>query len=281
MQPPARAQAPTAEPDPDDVAALRARLLAGRSDRPGRAGPADHLDPGEPPARGHVAWAVTTRSVVIGVIVIVALAAALIVRALGSVPGEVVRLPAAVASPTPRTPAEAAAGGPATGPPSGGDPAGGATSAATTVGGPVVHVVGRVHRPGVFTLAPGSRVADAVDAAGGLRKDADVRSVNLARLVTDGEQIVVPRTGEEPVVTSEAAAGQGTPQPAGEAGRVDINSADAATLDSLPGIGPVLAQRILDHRTQHGPFPDVAALSDVPGIGPALAKRLADLVRAG
>ncbi|MGP7961277.1 helix-hairpin-helix domain-containing protein [Sanguibacter sp. A247] len=270
MQPRVPGQAAAADPDPDDVAALRARLLAGRSDRIVRAHPADHLDPGEPPARGRTAWAVTTRSVVMGVVVIVALAAALIVRALGSEPGDVVHLPAVAASP--------ARGGPLA--PAGGEPSSHAGTE-TAVVGPVVHVVGRVRRPGVVTLGPGARVADAVDAAGGLRKDADVSSVNLARLVTDGEQIVVPRTGDELTRRPDAQAEPGAPQPAGGASHVDINSADAAALDALPGIGPVLAQRIVDHREQHGPFPDVAALSDVSGIGPALEKRLADLVRAG
>lgn len=258
--------APTHVPgaDPDDVAALRARLLVGRTGRPARPQPADHLDPGEPTARGHVAWAVTTRSVVVGVTVVVVLAAALVVRALGSSPGEVVALPATTPHVTGSTP---------TGTPSVGAAAP-AASAATP--GVVVHVVGRVAHPGVVTLAPGARVTDAVEAAGGLRRDADVTHVNLARPVADGEQIVVPKVGETP---PPATPGEGTG--AASDGRVDLNTADAAALDALPGIGPVLARRIVDHRTEHGPFPDVASLSDVPGIGPALEEKLADLVSVG
>lgn len=244
-------------PHPDDVAALRARLLTGRTGRPARPQPADHLDPGEPSPRGRTAWALTGRSVVVGLAVVAVLAAALVVRALGSSPGEVVPLPVA-SSPAP---APSGATIPDAGPPE------------PVSAGIVVHVVGRVVRPGVVTLEPGSRVGDAVEAAGGLRRDADVTHVNLARQVTDGEQIHVPRHGEDvPRATDGSTA---TP------GKVDLNTADVAALDGLPGIGPVLAQRIIDHRDQHGPFPDVTALSDVAGIGPALERRLADLVTVG
>lgn len=250
-------------PDPDDVAALRARLVAGRTGRTPRPQPADHLDPGEPVARGRTAWAVTARSVVVGVVVVAVLAAALVVRALGSTPGEVVPLPAA---------------GPAAPPPDGStagpsDEHPGPTPTPASVQGLVVHVVGRVAHPGVVTLAAGARVADAVEAAGGLRRDADVTHVNLARPVADGEQILVPRRGEDPPPPS--------PGTSTVPGKVDLNAAGVAALDALPGIGPVLAQRIVDHREQHGPFPDVASLSDVPGIGPALERRLADLVTVG
>ena len=249
-------------PDPDDVAALRARLVAARTGRTPRLQPADHLDPGEPVARGRTSWAVTARSVVVGVVVVAVLAAALVVRALGATPGEVVPLPAA--GPAALSP-DSSRAGPSDEPP-GPRPA----PAPASVQGLVVHVVGRVARPGVVTLAAGARVADAVEAAGGLRRDADVTHVNLARPVADGEQILVPRRGEDPPAPS--------PGTSAAPGRVDLNVADVATLDALPGIGPVLAQRIVDHREQHGPFPDVASLSDVPGIGPALERRLADLV---
>ena len=252
-------------PDPDDVAALRARLVAGRTGRTPRPQPADHLDPGEPVARGRTSWAVSARSVVVGVVVVAVLAAALVVRALGSTPGEVVPLPAA--GPAAPSPDSSPAG------PSDEHPGPTPTPAPASVQGLVVHVVGRVAHPGVVTLAAGARVADAVEAAGGLRRDADVTHVNLARPVADGEQILVPRRGEDPPAPS--------PGTSAAPGKVDLNVADVATLDALPGIGPVLAQRIVDHREQHGPFPDVASLSDVPGIGPALERRLADLVTVG
>jgi competence protein ComEA len=128
----------------------------------------------------------------------------------------------------------------------------------------VVSVVGLVAEPGLVTLSSGARVADAVEAAGGLRPEADPASVNLAALVADGQQVAV---GVPP------AAGDGTPAaapaPAG-GGPVNLNTADVGGLDALPGIGPVLAQRIVEHREQHGPFGAVEDLQDVPGIGPAI-----------
>ncbi|MGY2084197.1 helix-hairpin-helix domain-containing protein [Blastococcus sp. SYSU DS0539] len=137
----------------------------------------------------------------------------------------------------------------------------------------VVSVVGRVGRPGLVTLAPGARVADAVTAAGGLLPDADPASVNLAAPLADGQQIAVGVPG---AVADGAPAGGA---PAGAAGgRVDLNTAGVAELDALPGIGPVLAQRIVDHRTRAGGFRSVEELDDVPGIGPATAAELADLV---
>jgi competence protein ComEA len=140
----------------------------------------------------------------------------------------------------------------------------------------VVSVVGQVVRPGLVTLPSGARVADAIAAAGGLLPAADPASVNLAAVVADGEQLSVgvpaPAAGAGP-----AAAGPG-PDPAAGGGLVDLNSAGVGELDALPGIGPVLAQRIVDHRTRQGPFRSVDELDDVPGIGPAIAAELAELV---
>ena len=146
----------------------------------------------------------------------------------------------------------------------------GETSAAV-----VVSVVGLVVRPGLVTLPAGARVADAVEAVGGLLPEADPASVNLAAPVDDGAQIHVGLPG--------AAAGQvgGGVAPgagSGSASRVDLNAASVEALDALPGIGPVLAQRIVDHRTRHGKFRTVDQLDDVPGIGPAIAAELAELV---
>ncbi|MGK5113339.1 MULTISPECIES: ComEA family DNA-binding protein [unclassified Geodermatophilus] len=134
----------------------------------------------------------------------------------------------------------------------------------------VVSVVGLVARPGLVTLPEGARVADALAAAGGLLPDADAASVNLAAVVADGQQIAVGVPGATP--GTGAAAG-----PAGT-GLVDLNRATTADLDALPGIGPVLAQRIVDHRDQQGPFRSVEQLDDVPGIGPAIFAELAELV---
>jgi competence protein ComEA len=137
----------------------------------------------------------------------------------------------------------------------------------------VVSVVGQVASPGLVTLPTGSRVADAIAAAGGLLAEADPASVNLAAVVADGEQIAVGLSGAVPAGGVSAS---GTESGAG--GLVDLNAADVAELDALPGIGPVLAQRIVDHRSRQGPFRSVEELDDVPGIGPATAAELAELV---
>jgi competence protein ComEA len=151
-----------------------------------------------------------------------------------------------------------------------------------------VHVAGAVTRPGVVTLPGGSRVADAIEQAGGLDPDADTARINLARPLTDGEQIVVLREGEEapPPPPGEPAAGV---QPSGDGpaeagaagGLVDVNTASLAELETLPGIGPALAQRIVTHREQQGPFREPGDLRDVSGIGEKRFQDLADLVTVG
>lgn len=142
------------------------------------------------------------------------------------------------------------------------------------VAGPlVVHVAGQVHRPGVVEVEHGSRVHDAVEAAGGALPGADLAAVNLARPVVDGEQVYLPAPGE-----AVAAQAQPSDPVSGASGLVNVNSADAAALDTLPGIGPALAQRILEWREQHGPFRSVEELLEVSGIGDATLRRLRDLV---
>lgn len=141
-----------------------------------------------------------------------------------------------------------------------------------------VHVVGQVRRPGVVELPAGARVQQALAAAGGPLRDADLARVNLARQVVDGEQVVVPRPGE-PAAT--AAGPAPTAQASGpDAGPpVDLNAAGLAELDSLPGVGPVLAQRILDWRVANGQFTSVEELGEVSGIGDAVLGRLRGRVR--
>lgn len=131
----------------------------------------------------------------------------------------------------------------------------------------VVAVSGQVHRPGLVRLSPGARVADAIEAAGGALPDAELDQLNLARKVTDGELIAVG------VPPPPDAAG-----PAGEGGLLNLNTATAAQLETLPGIGPTLAQRIIDYRTTHGPFTSVGQLREVPGIGEARFAELEPLV---
>ncbi|MEU8623098.1 ComEA family DNA-binding protein [Streptomyces sp. NPDC048623] len=148
-----------------------------------------------------------------------------------------------------------------------------APSAAAVV---VVDVGGKVLRPGVFTLPAGSRVTDALRAAGGIRPGTDLTGLNRARVLMDGEQVVVglPATagGAAGVAAAGApAAASGAP---GAVSPLSLNTATVEQLDALPGVGPVLARHIVEHRVEHGGFRSVAELRDVNGIG---ARRFADL----
>jgi competence protein ComEA len=144
-------------------------------------------------------------------------------------------------------------------------------------GGPiVVSVVGRVANPGLVTVREGARVADALEAAGGSTPGVPLGGLNLARRLTDGEQIYVgipTPAGAEPPAGASAAGQPGA--------RVDLNAASPSILDTLPGVGPVTAQRIIDWRTQHGRFASIEQLQEVEGIGPTRFSRLKDLVVAG
>lgn len=151
----------------------------------------------------------------------------------------------------------------------------GVPAAAAPAPGPpaplLVHVAGAVASPDVVEVPAGSRVAEAVAAAGGALPEADLDQLNLARLLEDGERVVVPRRGEAAPT-----------DPAGtEPGLVDLNRADVATLEGLPGIGPVLAGRIVRWREQHGPFRQAGELREVPGIGERTFQGLVDLVTVG
>ncbi len=157
-----------------------------------------------------------------------------------------------------------------------------------------VHVTGEVARPGVVSVAGGARVVDAVEAAGGLTDGAATDAVNLAAPVTDGQQVLVPgtdATAAPAVPGAPAAAGAGNPAappavgpaapgatPGGPPGPLDLNTATAAELESLPRVGPVLAGRIVEFRQQNGGFTAVTDLDAVPGIGPALMDALVPLV---
>jgi len=171
--------------------------------------------------------------------------------------------------------AAAASGSADPGPAAAGDP-GDASAATPPPGAPavgpegapgevVVHVVGAVAEPGVQHLPAGSRVADAVAAAGGASPDADLARINLAAVATDGQQIYVLRVGEDPPPPPQPGAGG---QVAADA-PVDLNTATAAQLEELPGVGPATAEAIIAHRERHGPFASVDDLLDVRGIGEA------------
>jgi competence protein ComEA len=158
-----------------------------------------------------------------------------------------------------------------------------AASAVPSAAGVVVDVEGRVRRRGVQRLPPGSRVADAVRAAGGTTPGAVLTALNLARLLADGEQLVVPGPGDAPPTPGPGSpaggAGPATGAAPVPAGPLDLNTATEEGLDGLPGVGPVLAGRIVAWRTQHGRFTSVDELAEVPGIGPKALERLRPLVR--
>ncbi|MBP2702702.1 ComEA family DNA-binding protein [Microbispora sp. RL4-1S] len=144
----------------------------------------------------------------------------------------------------------------------------GPSSPPSAVSRVVVYVSGKVRRPGVLTLAAGSRVVDAIQAAGGVRAGADPGGVNLARRLVDGEQIAVGGRGQATVGAQGGAAVPGAGEP------LNLNTATVEQLDTLPGVGEVLAQRIVGYRDAHGGFASVDQLGDVSGIG---ARRLEEL----
>lgn len=145
----------------------------------------------------------------------------------------------------------------------------------------VVHVAGAVSDPQVVQLEPGSRVIDAVEAAGGLTSDAAPEGVNLAAAVEDGSLIWVPTQQQleegvaPPAGETSAEAGSA---PADSSALINVNTADASQLEELPGIGPALAERIITHRESHGEFGSLEELAAVSGIGPAVLENIADLV---
>ena len=191
-------------------------------------------------------------------------------------------------------------------PPLGGEPPGGQVTGVETASAPpagaavpgtgeppaviLVHVAGAVTSPGVFTLEPGSRVYQAVEAAGGALPTAQLAALNLAAPVSDGLQILVPTVEEAAQLPVQpGSAGQPPGQvpgtgagPGGTAanstGTININTATAAELDTLPGVGPVLAERIIAWRNEHGPYPSVDALDAVSGIGAKMLENIRALV---
>lgn len=132
-----------------------------------------------------------------------------------------------------------------------------------------VHVVGAVHDPGVVDLRWGGRVEEAIRLAGGATAEADLARLNLAAILTDGEQLVVPRLGEE-------SAPEAMPVVRSLEERIRLNHCTAAELEVIPGIGPVLAQEIIDYRLAHGPYMALTDLQEIPGIG---ARKMATIAR--
>lgn len=149
-----------------------------------------------------------------------------------------------------------------------------------------VHVIGAVPRPGLYEFAEGTRVQDAIDAAGGLLASANVDAVNLAALLTDGQQLNIPyKDGEVPteapaVLELPGSSSSATESPSDPTNTdlININTASLEELDTLPGIGPTTAQRIIDYRTTNGPFTTIDEIMDVSGIGPSTFDAMKDLI---
>ena len=134
-----------------------------------------------------------------------------------------------------------------------------------------VHLAGAVQRPGLSEVPAGYRVGDLLDAADGTHADADLAAVNLAERLRDGQQVYVPRQGEQ---SPAGFAGSRGATGATSSALIDVNTATASQLEELPGIGPALAARIVDYRDEHGPFATLDALERVPGIGPSKLAQL-------
>jgi len=221
--------------------------------------PLDHPDLVAP---GGARWLTRPRVALVAVVALLLLGGAVVTRAISQAPAVLVSAAAAAPGAGTAVPTDESGAG-AT------PPAGAAVASVEGPGQVVVHVVGEVLAPGVVTLATGARVGEAIDAAGGASPVADLAGLNLARVLADGEQVLVPGPG---------GAGPAAAVPDGGAITVDLNAATLAELDDLPGIGPVLAQRILDWRSEHGRFSTVDELGEVTGIGPSVLGGVRDLV---
>ncbi len=138
-----------------------------------------------------------------------------------------------------------------------------------------VYVTGAVNHPGIVTVEEGARAVDAVDAAGGLLPTADAEAVNMAQVLKDGQQLQVP----EKETAQKQGDKQGESGGASDDGRININTADEKALDTLPGIGPAMAKRIIDYRTQNGPFQSIEDIKNVKGIGEAKFEKMKDKLR--
>ncbi|MBA3946933.1 MAG: helix-hairpin-helix domain-containing protein [Herpetosiphonaceae bacterium] len=176
--------------------------------------------------------------------------------------------PTAPNTPTPSDPSQAQGSGePA-------DPTEGTQATPAPLG---VDVIGAVQQPGMYFLPAGARVEDAVQVAGGLAPNANREAINMSAHLTDGQQLRVPHVGEAAAAAVVNTSIAGTNSPA----HININTANAATLATLPGIGQVLAQRIIDYRTTHGPFGAIGDLRNVTGIHATLFDKIKDSIQVG
>lgn len=258
------------------LATLSAELAAVRGEPGAASGPEDEgpthtrvRDRGEPPAPvvlpvpgRHASRRLRVGGLQLGplhlALVAVVAAVAVGLAAWWAVRDQAEAVPLAPATPTAAPPLAAVPG--SDGPAAGEQPAQSGAAGGVEV---VVDVAGKVRRPGIAVLPPGSRVVDAIEAAGGARRGVDLAGLNLARVVVDGEQILV---GAAPAAG--VAGSVGAPA-AGDGALVNLNAADQAALESLPGVGPVTAEAILAWRSEHGAFTSVDELLEVDGIGEA------------
>ncbi|MEU6764606.1 ComEA family DNA-binding protein [Streptomyces sp. NPDC046853] len=286
---------------PPDAGGVRGAPPQLRSEEPAQAPVRSGVDGGEraaPPVRGRVGLAVRERlplwlqtrcglerRSLVALVVVIALAGVFAAQHFWAGRTQSVRAPEVVGAASGRGAEPSASPGAPPSPGSGGQSAAGAggvpgASGASGAGGGevVVDVSGKVRSPGMLRLPAGSRVADALKAAGGVRPGADTAGLNRARLLVDGEQVAVGEpaaASAAPAVPAAPGAGAAAGPPgASPAAQVGLNTATAEQLDELPGVGPVLAQHIIDYRTEHGGFRSVDELREVNGIGD---KRYADL----
>lgn len=235
---------------------------------PGR--DADHREPGSAPR-----WRLGVGAVVVAVLVLLGV---------GVVLSAVSAAGASGAESVPPVAVTGGAASPGSGSSGSGSPGFGSSGASASGATAFVHILGQVVRPGLYEVAAGSRAVDVVAAAGGFGPDADQQRLNLARPVVDGEQIVVPKPGESPPPAASASGGPGDGGAGGGAltgSPVDLNTADLAALQTLPGVGPATAQAILDWRAENGSFRSVDDLLDVTGIGDKKLEKLRESVRVG
>lgn len=146
-----------------------------------------------------------------------------------------------------------------------------------------VHVIGAVPRPGLYEFAEGARVQDAIDAAGGLLSSGDTTSINLAALLEDGQQLNIPyKAGEQPDPSQTEEpflpGATATEESSEDSDLININTASVEELDSLPGIGPTIAQRIVDYRDENGLFQSIEDIMNVSGVGPSTFDQIKDLI---
>lgn len=152
---------------------------------------------------------------------------------------------------------------------------------ATATPGPIrVYLSGAVAQPDVYSLPPKSILQDAIELAGGLLPEADSARINLAQTLSDGQQVHIPLVGETLAIAPAGDAGEAAAS-AGPSFPININTASAADLEALPGIGPSLAGRIVDYRTANGPFSSIEAIQNVSGIGPATFAEIETLITVG